>query len=108
MAKIRKIGTGNKKLPRAEKKKRKMRMRKRIPRGSIIRLLNSDIEEINLSIVTLDDLKKMEIRNFSELIKKINNRSPILRQLGMKAREEIDRIIKKNKIKVRANWIWDL
>lgn len=108
MAKIRKIGTGNRKLPRSKKKNRKMR--KKIPHayGNIIKLLNSNIEEINLSVVVLNDLKEMEVKTLNELRKKINNHSPILKKLGMKAREEINKIFKKNKITVRANWIWDL
>jgi DNA-directed RNA polymerase alpha subunit len=82
------------------------KLRRKIPKMPLIELLNRKIEEINLSISTLCSLKKIGVINFAELRKLIEELSPKLEILGMRSREEIDRICQKNGLKLRSNWRW--
>lgn len=73
---------------------------------NLIKLLNSDINDLNISITSKIGLKAMGIDNLSQLRERLTENNPNIKQLGLRSREELQNIFKKNEIPVPSNWIW--
>ena len=80
-------------------------MRKKIPRGSVIKILNTPLNELGLSVALTGSLKALELTSLSEakiLIEE--NPKKIKDKLGLNSLVEIKRIFNKNGIKLPQNF----
>lgn len=82
------------------------RLRPKRRTNEIIKLLNADVNNLNLNIATKAGLKAADIKNLAQLRQKLDENSPDINKLGLRSREELQDIFKKNKIPTPTNWIW--
>ncbi|MFA5163643.1 MAG: hypothetical protein WC441_03925 [Patescibacteria group bacterium] len=75
---------------------------------NVIRLLNANIGDLNLSVIARASLEKMDIKNLAQFRNDLLESKVDLKNMGLKAREELHQIFKTNHIKMPANWIWGL
>jgi hypothetical protein len=80
------------------------KIRERIPRAVL--LLNGRIENVGLSPLAIEGLKKAGfnyLRDFREAV--LNNSVP-LTALGRQSRLEIDKLFRINKVELPPHWLW--
>lgn len=75
---------------------------------NVIRLLNAEIGDLNLSVITRTSLEKMGVKNLAQFRADLFESRANLEDMGLKAREELHHIFKINHVKMPSNWIWGL
>ncbi|MCX6797612.1 MAG: hypothetical protein NTX66_00080 [Candidatus Falkowbacteria bacterium] len=93
----------------ARSKSPDMKLRRRRRNKNIIYLLNANINELNeLSVNARAALNKLGLETLAQFARELKDNKLPLNEFGLKAREELSDVFKKNKIRLPANWIWGL
>lgn len=75
---------------------------------NVIRLLNAELKDLNISVITRASLEKMGVKNLAQFRNDLFESRVSLEDMGLKAREEIHHVFKINHVKMPTNWIWGL